>query len=340
MTQKTALITGIGGQDGRLLAEHLLKSGYRVVGVSRPGRGQTGADTIAGTQSDDTDLTDAAAVMTLVQTWQPNEIYHLAAFHHSSQENSRGAALTTKDTMLATNFMSTKNLAFAMLEKKSQAHLVFAASSQMFTAEKITHEIDESSRRKPSTFYGLTKSWSADLLASLRAEHGIRASTAILFNHESPLRGEQFVSRKITRAAALAKLGKAPKLTLQNIGARADWSSARDVVRALHMLGSTPNAQDLVVASGVLHSVQDMLDAAFKHVGLDWRDHVVFERNVTVPALVGRPDKIREALEWQPTINFSSMIEEMVRCDLGLEPGHTEITDDNSVQNSLALTSR
>ena len=316
MSQKTALITGIWGQDGRLLAGHLLGLGYRVIGVSRPGRAQFVDAALPAVHCDFTDITDPVAVRALIETWRPDEIYHLAAFHHSSQENSIGAALSSRGAMLATNFLSTKNLAFAMMETRTPAHLVFASSSQMFTAEKAIHEITEDTLRKPSTFYGHTKSWGMDLLAFLRAEHGIRASTAILFNHESPLRGEQFVSRKITRAAAAAKMGSTAKLVLQNIGARVDWSSARDVICALHLLSSDSEGQDCVVASGELHSVGDFVETAFSCLGLDWRSYVEFQDNHEIPALVGKAEKIREALGWAPACSFENMIKEMVNQDM------------------------
>jgi GDPmannose 4,6-dehydratase len=218
--------------------------------------------------------------------------------------------------MLATNFLSTKALAFALVEMQSACHLVFASSSQIFTAVQMAHEITEDSPRQPATFYGHTKSWSMDLLAFLRKESGLRASAAILFNHESPRRGEQFVSRKITRAAAQAAAGKGPKLDLQNVGARVDWSSARDVVQALSLIGSSSRPRDFVVASGTLHSVRDLLHVAFAHVGLDWRRFTTFHEDRATPALVGQARALSHALGWKPAIRFEDMVGEMVDHDL------------------------
>lgn len=316
MSVKTALITGALGQDGRLLATHLLESGYQVIGLSRPGAVPPSEGILSNMRCEHPSLTDAPALRHLLERTRPDEIYHLAAVHHSSQEHQTHGSLNLHEAMLSGNFLATKTLAFAMLETRIPAHLVFAASSQMFTAEIGDCTIDERSSRKPSTFYGHIKSWSMDLLAFLRAEQGLRASSAILFNHESPLRGAQFVSRKISRAAAAAKSGRPVNLDLQNLAARVDWSSARDVVRALHLLGTATSAEDYVVASGQLRSVQEMLESAFAHVDLDWRDHVNCRHGQPGPALAGCAGKLRDNLGWWPRISFGDMIGEMVDHDL------------------------
>ena len=316
MAARTAFITGVLGQDGGLLAELLLSRGYRVIGAVKAGSATPGEGPLAEVTFVAADLGDPAAVRRLLETWQPDELYHLAAFHHSSQDNSVSTALANKSAMLATNFLSTKALAFALVEMRSACHLVFASSSQMFTATQMAHEISEDSPRQPATFYGHTKSWSMDLLAFLRKESGLRASAAIMFNHESPRRGEQFVSRKITRAAAQAAVGEGPKLEVQNIGARVDWSSARDVVQALSLIGRSIEPRDFVVASGTLHSVRDLLHIAFGHVGLDWRRFTTFQEDRATPALVGQARALSDALGWKPAIRFEDMVTEMVDHDL------------------------
>lgn len=261
------------------------------------------------------DIADPGMVRRLLEKWEPDELYHLAAFHHSSEDNSISTAVASKEAMLTTNFLSTRALAFALVELQSSCHLVFAASSQMYTAVAMDHEITEESPRQPSTFYGHVKSWSADLLAFLRKESGLRASVAILFNHESPRRPEQFVSRKITRAAARARKGSGSKLELHNIGARVDWSSARDVVQALSLMGSSDQARDYVVASGSLHSIRDFLQAAFGHAGLEWQRFASFREDRAVPALVGRPRQLEEILGWRRQMRFEAMVAEMVDHD-------------------------
>jgi GDPmannose 4,6-dehydratase len=314
-TKSTALITGIFGQDGRLLAERLLDSGYRVVGVVKPQRDPSHHGFMAQVHSVAMDLADPHAVLSLLEDWQPDEIYHLAAAHHSSQEHQDAAGLATNEAMLSHNFLSTRTLAFAMLQLQSKAHLVFAASSQMYTPLSPNHAISEDSRRSPGTFYGFTKSWSMDLLAFLRTKHGLHASTAILFNHESPLRNPQFVSRKITQAAARAKSGMNVKLELLNIGARVDWSSAHDVVRALHLMANAERGGDYIVASSNLHSVRDLLEIAFGHVGLDWRNYTSYKFDSEEPALIGQAQLLRDTFKWQPSIGFKEMIVAMVEHD-------------------------
>lgn len=321
----TALITGALGQDGRLLAARLLASGYRVIGVTKPGQTLPSDGTLAAMQLDHTSLEDGPALRRLLDETSPAEIYHLAALHHASQEDASGNQLAVQEAMLRQNFLTTKSLAFAILEVHASAHFVFAASSQMYCAGPADIFIDEHSPRNPASFYGHTKSWSMDLLAFLRRAHGLRASTAILFNHESPLRGAQFVSRKITQAAAHAKLGKPVKLKLQNLDARVDWSSARDAVAAMHTMATAVSGADYVVASGRLHSVQDLLETAFGVVSLDWRGYVEAALIRTVPALTGSPAKLCEVFGWRPSVSFEDMIYEMVRHDLAHSSGaHAE----------------
>lgn len=316
MANRTALITGVLGQDGSLLAELLLARGYRVTGVARSSANQPASGPLSMVRIATADLTDRAAVTALLRDVQPDEVYHLAAFHHSSQDSSVSAATQGKDAMLAVNFLMTKTLAFAISEMAAPCHLVFASSSQVYTALRARHAVDESDPRQPATFYGHAKSWSMDLLAFLRSESGLRASSAILFNHESPRRGAQFVTRKITRAAALAKAGTPPGLALQNIGARVDWSSAHDVVAALSMMARSPAAGDYVIASGTLHSIRDLLTVAFGHVGLDWQQFTSYQEDRETPALVGTTRAIESELGWQRSTTFEQVIVEMVEHDL------------------------
>jgi GDPmannose 4,6-dehydratase len=317
MPAKTALITGASGQDGTLLSEWLTGLGYRVVGVVREATRSTQIQA-GGAELLSTDLCDPLAMRALLERWQPDEIYHLAAYHHSSEENAADSRLAGMQSMLATNFAATQALAFAILATGAKPSLVFAGSSQMYTAAGGDDQVSELTPPRPSTFYGRVKSWSSDLLALLREDFGLRASTAILFNHESPLRRSQFVSRKITQAAAAIRLGRPGRLEVLNTRARADWCSAADVVRALHLMGTAPAARDYVVASGVLHSVEDLLALAFGHCGLDWREHVVAREAREQPALRGDPRLIENELGWQRSVSFEQLIREMVEHDLRL----------------------
>lgn len=322
--RETVLITGALGQDGSLLTEYLLGLGHEVIGIVRElADGSVAAP--FGARLMRADLADEAATQALLSAVRPNAIYHLAAVHHATQEQGANFRVDVYRDMLKMNFLATRSLAFAMLEICPQARLVFAASSQMYGAGSAIPgacmEVDETTRRDPLTFYGHSKSWSADLLAYLRREAGLHASSAILFNHESPRRRPQFVTRNITRAAAAAASqgsGRGSKLELMNIGARVDWSSAGDVVRALHLMAQAGLAGDYVVASGTLHTVRDVLEVAFGHVGLDWREHVAFKQDAPTAALVGRPEKIERVLGWHRLTGFGQMISEMVDSDLRL----------------------
>ena len=318
MAGRTALITGALGQDGSLLAELLLLRGYRVVGVVRPDSTLRVDGALAAMEVVPADIADSRAVRALIDAWQPDEMYHLAASHHSSQDVPVGVALASKDAMLRTNFLATKALAFALLETQSKCHLVFASSSQIFTATEIVHSVNERSPRQPSCFYGHVKTWSMDLLGFLRRESGLNASSAILFNHESPLRGVQYVSRKITQAAAMAAAGQTQPIDLLNVGSRVDWSSARDVVQALSLMGKSEVPRDYIVASGQLRSVRDLLSVAFEHVGLEWTKFARYQQDLETPSLVGRPQALEKLLGWRRSVSFEDMVREMVGHDLNL----------------------
>lgn len=316
MRRKTALITGALGQDGSMLAELLLSRGYKVVGVGLKADDSRFTGALAEMELVADDITDPTAVRRLLQRCEPNELYHLAAVHHSSQETSISEALTGKDGMIKINFLATKVMAFAILELKLNCHFVFASSSQIFKPVNMTHEVNEQTQRCPSTFYGYAKSWSMDLLTYLRNESGLRASSAILFNHESPKRGLQFVSRKIANAAARASAGHKSTVKLQNIGSRVDWSSACDVVQALSLIGQSIDSNDYVVGSNKLHSVRDLLELAFQHVNLDWTKFTDFEKDICSPALVAQTDKIAIELNWERLTSFEQLIRNMVDHDL------------------------
>lgn len=311
---RTALITGAAGQDGQLLSARLLAQGYRVIGIVRPGT-QLQLD-LAGLRLVEADLLEPGLFGRLLTEWKPDDIYHLAAFHHSAQEGAeRATLLSARRQMVETNFNSCCALAMEMVDCDLPAHLVFAASSQMFTAQENQDPIDEKTPRQPSTFYGHVKAWSTELLGLLRAEQGLHASTAILFNHESRLRRPSFVSRKISLAAAAAASGRPHALHLMNIGARVDWLAAEDVVAALQMMATAETPQDCVVASGQLHSVRDLLATAFGHVGLDWRKYTQFDCDLTEPALCGQTQRLN-GMGWWPKSSFADWVCRMVDHDL------------------------
>jgi len=317
LAARTALITGIAGQDGQLLCSHLLSQGYHVVGILRPGTAMPPSP--PGLRLVESDLLEPGLFDQLIPKLQPDEIYHLAAYHHSAQQAiAIENGLQSRRLMVDTNFGTCYALALSLLESGLPARLVFAASSQMYTACDETTQVDESSPRNPATFYGHVKGWSTDLLGLLRREHGLHASSAILFNHESSLRRPSFVSRKISLAAAAAASGRPLPLKLMNIGARVDWSAAEDVVKALQIIAVADIPQDCVVASGHLHSVRDLLRVAFGHVGLDWRAYTQFERDTSEPSLCGNSLRL-QSLGWQPCLDFNTWVGRMVDHDLQLQ---------------------
>lgn len=305
-----AVVTGSAGQDGRLLTRSLRADGWQVVGVVRPGAG-------AADGEQEVDLTDDNAVAELVDQTRPRVFFHLAAVHRPAATTAAGPA--TRAAMVAVNFTATRLIAEALAVASAPCRLVFAGSSQMYRPADPPAVVDEDTCPEPSSYYGLTKAWSFELLRFLRAREGLDACTAILFNHESPHRPEGFVVRKITAAAARIAAGSSERLSLGNIGAQRDWSSADDVVEALRLIAMAPTPRDYVVASGELRRVSDVLDVAFEAVGLDWREHTDASANEPEPAVVGRVARIRQDLGWQPTVDFETIVGGMLAADVGAQ---------------------
>ena len=176
--------------------------------------------------------------------------------------------------------------------------------------------MDETTPVEPATFYGHTKIWATDLLHQYRIRHGLRAMVAVLFNHESPWRSPSFVTRKITMAAARAACGEQAKLRLRNLGSRVDWQAATDVVEGFLLMAKSDMPEDYVLASGCSRSVRDFVEAAYRHVGLDWQNFVSAEHDEPGPSLVGAPDKAVRQLGWRPRLTFDDLIRSMVEADL------------------------
>ena len=297
--QRTELITGVLGQDGSYLAERLRAHGYRVVGITRkeidlaaPPSPQWATDLIAEVK--------------------PDEVYHLAACHHSSAYRDDPAQ---QQRMVLVNYTAALALAHGLLARGS-GRFIFAGSSQMYTAQDPPARIDEHTSHAPSTFYGVTKAATRDALRWLRERHGLHASTAILFNHESPRRSPAFASRKIVQAAVRIAAGQQRTLELADLSSRTDWSWAPDVVAALHAMATADVPADRVVASGKLHTIADLCEVAFAAVGRDWHEHVTCEKpQGDRPALVGDASAL-ERDGWTRTRRFAEWVTEMVRAEL------------------------
>lgn len=304
---RVALITGVTGQDGQYLSELLLSRGYRVHGVCRPGE----PTILENIQHHQADLTDAGAVAAIVDATAPDELYHLGA-----QTFVHGEELST----VRVNVNGTLHVLEAVRRASPQCRVFFAGSAEMFGSPETTPQ-DENTPMRPRNVYGVTKLAGYHLLRVYREQHRIFGCCGILYNHESPRRGPQFVTRKITRAAARIKLGLDSEVRLGNLDAVRDWGHAKDYVRAMWLMLQQPEPDDYVVASGQGRTVREFVEAAFSMVELDWRPSVQvapeFWRPAEAVPMIGNAAKARTALQWAPEIDFGQMLREMVEADLG-----------------------
>lgn len=317
---KTALITGITGQDGAYLAQLLLSKGYDVHGLVR--RSSTADVNTArlkwlGIEDDvhlvDGNLRDLSGLIRTVREVKPDEVYNLAAqsFVKSSWQQP---ILTGEVTALGVT-----NILEALRLEHPEARFYQASSSEMYGLIQEPEQ-SEATPFYPRSPYAVAKLYGHWITINYRESFGMHASSGILFNHESPLRGIEFVTRKVTDNVARIKLGLTRELRLGNIDAKRDWGHARDYVRAMWLMLQQEVADDYVVATGRTTTVRDMCEIAFRHVGLKADDHIVidptFFRPAEVDILLGNPSKAQEKLGWQATISLEEMISEMVDADL------------------------
>jgi GDPmannose 4,6-dehydratase len=313
---KTALITGITGQDGSYLAEHLLAEGYRVVGMTRRSSTVTHEriehliDDIELVQGD---LLDQNSLAEALRTERPDEVYNLAAqsFVPTSWNQP---VLTGEFTALGVT-----RLLEAIRQVEPGIRFYQASSSEMFgkVAEVPQHELTRFHPRSP---YGVAKVYAHWITVNYRESYGLWTASGILFNHESPRRGLEFVTRKITDGVARIKYGLADALPLGNLEAKRDWGYAGDYVRAMWLMLQQPTPDDFVIATGATHSVRDFCEIAFDHAGLDYRDHVTTDERLVRPAevdlLIGDASKARTVLGWEPAMDFATLVRTMVDADL------------------------
>lgn len=315
--QLTALITGVAGQDGVYLARHLLARGYRVVGTSRrptadvaPILQERGVAAVALRTVAAGDIT---ALEALLHAESPTEVYHLAA--QSVVHSSWASPLETSD--------ATAIGALGVLEAVRRAapatRLLMASTAEIF-GEPLESPQSERTPVAPRSPYGIAKAFAFWMTAAYRREHGLHASSAILYNHESPLRPPTFVTRKITDGVARIAAGETRELRLGNLDARRDWGHAADYVDAMFRMVQQDAPADVVIGSGVPHSVRDFCEIAFGEAGLDYREHVVqdaaFFRPVDPTTMVADARLAAQRLAWRPTVSFEAMVREMTRTDL------------------------
>jgi GDPmannose 4,6-dehydratase len=319
---KKAFITGITGQDGSYLAELLLDKGYEVHGlIRRASTFNTGRIDHLYQDPHDADsrlflhygdISDASRLTTLLETVAPHEVYHLAAQSHvrvSFDEPEYTGDVTA---------LGTVRILEALRATQLEARFYQASSSEMFGGTPPPQS--ETSPFQPRSPYAAAKLYAYWLTQNYREGYGMFAVNGILFNHESPRRGETFVTRKISMAAARIAAGQQDHLYLGNLDARRDWGYAKEYVEAMWLMLQADEPQDFVVATGTSYSVQDFLQFAFEHVGLDWRQHVRFDRRYLRPTevadLIGDPTKVQSVLGWKPSTHAPELAELMVDADV------------------------
>ena len=318
MAKKRALITGITGQDGSYLAEHLLDLGYEVVGMVRRSSTVT-FERIAHIQDRlslvSGDLLDAASMVQVISESRPHEVYNLAA--QSFVQTSWNQSVFTGDTTA----LGVTRVLDAIRIVDPEARFYQASSSEMFGKVQAVPQ-DEDTPFYPRSPYGVAKVYGHWITVNYRESYDMHASSGILFNHESPRRGLEFLPRKVSYNAARIKLGLQDKLPLGNLDARRDGGFAGDYVKAMHLMLQQDSPDDFVIAMGETHTVRELCQVAFDRVGLDWEDHVVIDERFLRPAevdlLIGDPAKAKKVLGWEPSTSFEELVHMMVDSDLEL----------------------
>jgi GDPmannose 4,6-dehydratase len=311
-----ALITGVTGQDGSYLAEFLLEKGYEVYGLVRRSslekfdRIQTFMERISLVEGD---LTDQSSLDYVIQAAQPDEVYNLAA--QSFVPVSYSQPVLTADV----TGLGVVRVLEAIRKHQPKAKFLQASSSEMFGKVQESPQ-NENTRFYPRSPYGASKVFGHNITVNYRESYGLFACSGISFNHESPRRGLEFVTRKVTQQVARIKFGLASRLLMGNLDAQRDWGFAGDYVRAMWLMLQQPVAEDYVLATGKTHSVQEFLERAFSAAGLHWQKHVEIDPKLIRPAevdhLCGDAAKARRQLGWEPTVGFEQLVELMVAADL------------------------
>jgi GDPmannose 4,6-dehydratase len=315
---KRALITGVTGQDGSYLAEFLLEQGYDVIGMVR--RSSTvNFERIAHIQDRLTlvagDLLDEVSLISILREHRPTEVYNLAA--QSFVQTSWSQPVFTGETTA----LGVTRVLDAIRIADPDIRFYQASSSEMF-GKVVEVPQRESTPFYPRSPYGVAKVYGHWITINYRESYGMHATSGILFNHESPRRGIEFVTRKITNSIARIKLGLDEELRLGNLEARRDWGFAGDYVKAMWLMLQQSQPDDYVISTGQTHSVRELCELAFGHVGLDYKDYVVLDERYMRPAevdlLIGDPTKAREHLGWQPETSFEELVKMMVEADVKL----------------------
>jgi GDPmannose 4,6-dehydratase len=316
-TPPRALITGVGGQDGSLLAELLLERGYDVFGIVR--RPPDARQALSAVTIVDADLLDRGSLIAALRDAQPNEVYNLAAPSFVPRSWEQPVETAQFAAVGVTSMLE------AIREIDGSIRFYQASSSEIFGTPRETPQ-SERTPLTPVTPYGVAKAYGHFIVDSYRRRYGLFGCCGILYNHESPRRPLDFVPRKVARGAAAISLGLQDELTLGDLDARRDWGYAGDYVHAMWLMLQQPEADDYVVASGESRSVRDLVECAFTHVGLDWTGYVRSDPGLhrgaaEIHDLVGDPSRARERLGWQPTVDFEGLVHLLVDAEVELLRG-------------------
>src|SRR3989344_4287406 len=325
MAQKVALIRGIGGQDGSYLAEFLLEKGYKVRGIIRraslPNTKRIEHLVMKYGTSDDknssflvkyADLTDTSSIKAIIEDFQPDEIYHIGAQSHV------GISFNNAESTININTLGTLRILETLRQMKSKCKFYQASSSEMFGISPPPQ--NESTPMIPQSPYGISKLAAYHLTRLYRNAYGLFASNGILFNHESPRRGYNFVTRKITKELAKIVVGESDKIVLGNLDAKRDWGFSKEYIEAMWAILQQPTPDDFVIATEETHTIEDFVKEAFSLVGLNYENHLItsnqFKRPAEVPALLGDSSKAKRILGWNPKVKFKEIAFMMVESDL------------------------
>lgn len=309
-----ALVTGVQGQDGSYMAQLLRAQGWHVIGTTRRAEPPRVAELRdRGIELVEWDLRDQDRLVDLLRAGRPSQIYNFAAYSTGSGMYDEPLAIAEINGLVVTRILE------AIRAVDPTIRFCQASSSEMF-GQPLESPQREETPFNPRSPYGAAKLYGHNIISIYRSRFDLFACSAILFNHESPYRALDFVTRKVSHAAAAIKLGLATDLSLGNLDARRDWGFAGDTVRAMRLMLQADEAEDYVVATGSTHSVRDLCEAAFAHVGLDYRDYVRTSaadfRPVEARQLVGDPAKAQQRLGWEPTVGFTELVRMMVEADL------------------------
>ena len=313
---KVAIITGISGQDGSYLAELLLKKKYKVLGVLNPKK-KKNLENLKHIKEKlyfkNIDINNYSKIKTLIKKTKPTEFYHLAA------QSFINYKFEDEFFRLNPNINGTHYILSAIKLFSPKTKFYFAASSELFGNVKKSPQ-NEDTKFNPRSAYGVSKVAGFYLTKNYREAYNIHACSGILYNHESPRRSENFVSRKITKNLSLILKGKIKKISLGNINSKRDWGHAKDYVYAMWKMMQLRKPQDFVIGSGKIHSVKDFIELAFKHVNLNYKKYINIDNKLFRPndkvILKANYNKAKKILKWKPTITFKQLVREMVEYDL------------------------